>query len=91
MRYNEAFYYDFIVKSMETEKTTLANGWKAIVEQILASEETNKSKVYCKVLTSGIFYQHLYFFSPNFVYVLHWFTCIKVDTSEILLAKLFTW
>ena len=66
MRYNEAFFFDFIVKSMETEKTTLANGWKAIVEQILASEEINKSKVFCKALTSSIFYQHLYFFFSKF-------------------------
>ena len=39
--------FEFIGKSMETEKTTWSqfpDGGKAIVEQILASEEINKSK-----------------------------------------------
>ena len=40
-------YFEFVGKSMKTETTTLSefpNGGKAIVEQILASEEINKSK-----------------------------------------------
>ena len=47
MWWNEAFRYEFDGKSMETETTTWSefpNGGKAIVEQILASEEINKSK-----------------------------------------------
>ena len=39
--------FEFIEKSMETETTTwseFTNGGKAIVEQILASEERKKSK-----------------------------------------------
>ena len=47
MRRNEAFRFEFDVKSMETYTTTgseFPNGWKAIVEQILASEERNKFK-----------------------------------------------
>ena len=38
--------FDFIGNSMETEATTseFPNGGKAIVEQIIVSEERNKSK-----------------------------------------------
>ena len=39
--------YELVGKSMETETTTCSefpNGGEAIVEQILASEERNKSK-----------------------------------------------
>ena len=42
-----AIYCEFDGKSMETETTTWSqfpDGGKAIVEQILASEEINKSK-----------------------------------------------
>ena len=47
MRLNGAFCFEFIGKSMETETTTWSefpNGGKAIVEQILVSEERKKSK-----------------------------------------------
>ena len=47
MRWNEASRFEFDKKSMETEKTAWSefpNGGKAIVEQILASLEINKSK-----------------------------------------------
>ena len=47
MQWNRAFCCEFDGKSMETETTTWSefpNGGKAIVEQILASEERNKSK-----------------------------------------------
>ena len=47
MRWNGAFACEFDGKSMETETKTWSefpNGGKAIVEQILASEEINKSK-----------------------------------------------
>ena len=47
MRWNGASRCEFDGKSMETETTTWSefpNGGKAIVEQILASEERNKSK-----------------------------------------------
>ena len=47
MRWNGASYCELVGKSMETERTTWSefpNGGKAIVEQILASEERNKSK-----------------------------------------------
>ena len=47
MQWNRASCFEFIGKSMETETTTwseLSNGEKSIVEQILASEEINKSK-----------------------------------------------
>ena len=47
MRRNEASCCESVGKSMETEATTwseFSNGGKAIVEQILASEERNKSK-----------------------------------------------
>ena len=47
MWWNGASCCDFVGKSMETETTTwpeFPNGGKAIVEQILASEERNKSK-----------------------------------------------
>ena len=47
MRWNGASRCEFDGKSMETETTTWSefpNGGKAIVEQILASEEINKSK-----------------------------------------------
>ena len=52
---NQSSYFEFIGKSMETETTTWSefpNGGKAIVEQILASEEINKSKRYlmCNLL-----------------------------------------
>ena len=47
MQWNWASCFEFIGKSMETETTTwseFTNGGKAIVEQILATEERNKSK-----------------------------------------------
>ena len=47
MQWNRASYCEFDGKSMETEATTSSkflNGGKAIVEQIIASEEINKSK-----------------------------------------------
>ena len=47
MRRNGASCCEFVGKSMETETTTWSefpNGAKAIVEQILSSEERNKSK-----------------------------------------------
>ena len=47
MQWNGASCCEFDGKSMETETTTwweFPNGGKAIVEQILASEEINKSK-----------------------------------------------
>ena len=43
----QAFHCEFDVESMETETTTrseFSNGRKAIVEQLLGSEEKNKSK-----------------------------------------------
>ena len=46
MRWNGASRFEFDGKSMETEATTWSeflDGGKAIVEQILASEEINKS------------------------------------------------
>ena len=36
--------FEFIGKSMKTETKAFPNGGEAIVEQILASEEINKSK-----------------------------------------------
>ena len=47
MQWNGASRCEFDGKSMETETTTwleFSNGGKAIVEQIVASEERNKSK-----------------------------------------------
>ena len=47
MWWNRVSCFEFIGKSMETETTTWSefpNGGKVIVEQILASEERNKSK-----------------------------------------------
>ena len=47
MQWNGAFHFAFDGKSMETKTTTWSefpNGGKAIVEQILAPEEINKSK-----------------------------------------------
>ena len=47
MRWNGASCCELVGKSMETETTTWSefpNGGKAIVKQILASEERNKSK-----------------------------------------------
>ena len=47
MQWNRASCCEFDGKSMETETTTWSefpNGGKAIAEQILASEEINKSK-----------------------------------------------
>ena len=47
MWWNKASCCDFYGKSMETETATwleFPNGGKAIVEQILASEVTNKSR-----------------------------------------------
>ena len=47
MRWNGASRCELVGKSMETETTTWSefpNGEKAIVEQIIASEERNKSK-----------------------------------------------
>ena len=48
MWWNGASCCELFAKSMETETATcseFANGGKAIVEQILASEERNKSKI----------------------------------------------
>ena len=45
MRWNRAYCFEFVGKSMETKTTTWSkfpNGGKAIVEQILVSEERNK-------------------------------------------------
>ena len=46
MQWDRASCFEFIRKSMETETTwsEFHNGRKAILEQILASEERNKSK-----------------------------------------------
>ena len=47
MQWNKASHCEFDGKLMETETTTwseFCNGGKVIVEQILASEEKNKSK-----------------------------------------------
>ena len=47
MQWNGASCCELVGKSMETETTTWSefpNGGKAIVEQILASEERNKTK-----------------------------------------------
>ena len=47
MQWNGAYCCEYDGKSMETETTTWSefpNGGKAIVEQILASEERKKSK-----------------------------------------------
>ena len=46
MRLNKAFCLEFDQKSMETETTSseFSDGGKAIVEQIVASEEWIKSK-----------------------------------------------
>ena len=47
MSWNRAFFCEFDGKSLEIETTTwpkFPNGEKDIVEQILASEERNKSK-----------------------------------------------
>ena len=47
MQWNGASCCELVGKSIETETTTWSefpNGGKAIVEQILASEERNKSK-----------------------------------------------
>ena len=47
MLWNGTSRCELVGKSVETETTTLSefpNGGKAIVEQILASEEINKSK-----------------------------------------------
>ena len=47
MQWNKASHFEFIGKSIETETTTwseFSNGRKAIVEQILVSEERNKFK-----------------------------------------------
>ena len=47
MRWNGTFCFEFIGKSMETETTPwleFPDGGKAIVEQILVSEERKKSK-----------------------------------------------
>ena len=47
MQWNEASRFEFDGKSMETETTTWSerpNGKKAIVEQILASEERNSKE-----------------------------------------------
>ena len=47
MQWNGASHCQYDRKSIETETTTWSefpNGGKAIVEQILASEEVNKSK-----------------------------------------------
>ena len=47
MRWNGASHCELVGKSMESETTTwteFPNGGKSIVEQILASEERNKSK-----------------------------------------------
>ena len=46
MQWNGASCFEFIGKSMETETTwsEFCNGGKPIVEQILISEEINKSR-----------------------------------------------
>ena len=47
MQWNRASCFEFVGKSMETKTTTWSefpNGRKAIVEQILASQERNRSK-----------------------------------------------
>ena len=47
MQWNGAFWFEFDRKSMEIEITTWSeflNGRKTIIEQILVSEERNKSK-----------------------------------------------
>ena len=47
MQWNRASHCEFDEKSMESEATTRSefpNGGKAIIEQILASEERKKSK-----------------------------------------------
>ena len=47
MRWNGTSRFEFIGKSMETETTTWSEfptGGKSFVEQILASEDRNKSK-----------------------------------------------
>ena len=47
MRWNEASLFEFIKKLMETKTTIWSefpNGGKTIAEQILASEQRNKSK-----------------------------------------------
>ena len=47
MSWNKGIHCESDGKSVETETTTWSefpNGWKAIVEQILVSEEINKSK-----------------------------------------------
>ena len=46
MQWDRASCFEFTGKSMETETTwsEFHNGRKAVVEQILASEEINKSK-----------------------------------------------
>ena len=51
MQWNGASCFEFIGKSMETETTTwseFANGGKAIVEQILGSEEINPKEQDCE-------------------------------------------
>ena len=48
MQWNGVSHCEFDRKSMETETTTwleFPNGGKAIAEQIIASEEINKSKI----------------------------------------------
>ena len=47
MQWNGTPCYELVEKLMETDTSTwleFPNGWKAIVEQIIASEERNKSK-----------------------------------------------
>ena len=44
MWWNGASYSEFDGKSMKTAWSEFPNGWKAILEQILASEERNVSK-----------------------------------------------
>ena len=47
MQWNGTPCYELVEKLMETDTSTwleFPNGWKSIVEQILASEERNKSK-----------------------------------------------
>ena len=46
MQWNRASCFEYIGKSMETETTTseFLNAGKAIVEEILMSEEVNKTK-----------------------------------------------
>ena len=50
MQWNGVSYFEFDRKSTETETTTseLPNGGKAIVEQILASEEINPKQQDCE-------------------------------------------